>query len=107
MLIKKGDIYRNRETNIACFIRQVKHDSCQVVWSFKYERGVGHWGRPLHTDWEEVIEGPDGYIEYRCTKRRSDVINEMSMGYLNTESYGYEDTFILNWIPQHSFIAAI
>lgn len=107
MLIKKGDIYRNRETNIACFIRQVKNDSCQVVWSFKSERGVGHWGRPLHTDWEEVIEGPDGYMEYRCTKRRSDVINEISGPYLNLVTYGNEDNFIINWIPQHTFIAAI
>lgn len=104
MLIKKGDIYRNRESNISCFVREVKNDSCQVVWCFKSDRDIEHWGRPL-IEWEEVIEGIDGYMEYRCIKKHSEVLNEMSMGYLNTESYGYEDTFILNWIPQHVFIA--
>jgi hypothetical protein len=105
MLIKKGDIYRNRETNIACFIREVKNDSCQVVWCFKSERGVEHWGRPIQS-WEEVVEGPDGYIEYRVMKTHSEMVKEISGPYLNLITYGNEDIFIMNWIPQHTFIAA-
>ena len=106
MLIIKGDIYRNRESNIPCFVREVKNDSCQVTWCFKSERGVEHWGRPLQ-DWEEVIEGPDGYTEYRVMKTRSEMIKEISGPHLNLITYGNEDIFIMNWIPQHVFIAAI
>ena len=104
MLIKKGDIYRNLETNISCFIQSVKGDDCVVVWCFKSDRGVKLWGRDLQS-WEQVIEGPDGYMEYRVTKKRADVLNEIAGSYLKTEAYGYEDKFIINWIPQHFFIA--
>ena len=111
MLIKKGDVYRNQETNISVFIRQVKNagsfivtDSCQVVWSFKSEQGIKDLGRPIQ-DWEEIIEGPDGYTEYRVMKTRSEMIKEISGPYLNLITYGKEDNFIINWIPQHSFIA--
>ncbi len=105
MLIKKGGIYRNRVSNIPCFIRQVKNGSYQVTWCFKSERGVEQLlNRPLQA-WEEVIEGPDGYMEYRCTKEHSNFLNEIVMCYLKTEAYGNEDIFIMNWIPQHTFIA--
>lgn len=104
MLIKKGDVYRNKENNVAVYIRDIKgnkpSDKVTVAWSFK---AVG-FVRPLH-HWEEVIYGPNGYIEYRVTKRVAHLLQELETNYLTLVEQKDDNKLILNWIPHCSFLA--
>jgi hypothetical protein len=102
MIFKVGDVYRNKETNIPCFIKDMKGEYYIVTWSFKSNRGVEHWGRPL-CEWEQVIEGPDGYIEYSCLKRHKDLLHETN--YLSADEFKDNNKITMNYIPQHSFLA--
>ena len=105
-MFKKGDTYRNTETHVPFFIRNVKNDTCQVVWCFKCATKLEDWPRKLDSC-EEVIEGPDGYVEYRVTKSFSNLMKEITGPYgIVALTPGTEDKFILDWIPQHTFIAA-
>ena len=103
MIFKVGDVYRNKETNIPCFIKGMKGEYYVVTWSFKSVRGVNHWPWPIQ-EWEQVYEGPDGYMEYSCLKSHADLLQEISQGYLNSE-YKPQSEIIIRYIPQHSFLA--
>ena len=104
MIFKVGDVYRNKETNIPCFIKNMKNDYYVMTWSFKSNRGVNEWGRPLQ-EWEDVIEGPDGYMEYSVMKSHKDLLTEIN--YLSLVEYKNDNKIIMNYIPQHSFLAIL
>ena len=102
MIFKVGDVYRNKESNIPCFIRDVKGMDYVITWCIKLNLSPSQWGRPVQP-WEEVIEGPDGYIEYRVIKRHKELLTEIDN--LNIVEYKNNNKIIMNWIPQHSFLA--
>ena len=104
MIFKVGDVYRNKETNIPCFIKNMKNDYYVVTWCFKANRGVNGWGRPLQ-EWEDVIEGPDGYMEYSVMKSHKDLLSEINI--LSLVEYKNNNKIIMNYIPQHSFLAIL
>ena len=108
MIFKVGDVYRNKETNIPCFIKNMKNDYYVVTWCFKANRGVNgclmNMGRPLQ-EWEDVIEGPDGYMEYSVMKSHKDLLTEIN--YLSLVEYKNNNKIIMNYIPQHSFLAIL
>ena len=107
MIFKVGDVYRNRETNISCFISNMKGDDYVVTWCFKSKEGTNHWGRPIQA-WEQIIEGPDGYKEYSVIKEHKDLLYEVSKHrYLELVEYKQANKVILNWIPQHNFLTII
>jgi len=104
MLLKKGDVYRNKENNVAVYIRDIKgnnpSDKVTVAWSYKSLDVV----RPLH-HWEEVIHGPNGYIEYRITKRVAHLLQELETNYLTLVEQKADNKLIMSWIPHYSFLA--
>ena len=102
MIFKVGDVYRNKESNIPCFIKSMKNGYYVVTWCLKVNRGVNEWGRPLH-EWEGVIEGPDGYMEYSVMKSHKDLLHETKI--FNLVEYKNNNKIIMNYIPQHSFLA--
>ena len=104
MIFKVGDVYRNKETNIPCFIKGMKGEYYIVTWCFKSNRGVNGWGRPLQ-EWEGVIEGPDGYMEYSVMKSHKDLLTEIN--YLSAVEFKDTNKIIMNYIPQHSFLATV
>lgn len=107
MIFKVGDVYRNKESNIPCFIKNMKNDYYVVTWCFKSIRGVKDWGRPIQ-EWEdviEVIEGPDGYMEYSVMKSHKDLLSEINI--LSLVEYKNNNKIIMNYIPQHSFLAVL
>ena len=112
MIFKVGDVYRNKETNIPCFIKGMKGEYYVMTWCFKANRGVNEWYkvpsfyeyRPLH-EWEEVIEGPDGYMEYSVMKSHKDLLSEIN--YLSVVEFKDTNKIIMNYIPQHSFLAIL
>lgn len=104
MIFKKGDIYRNKISNVACFLKDVKGDNVLITWTWKSKNPYGQWQQP-RPNWEHVIENTNGYIEYTVTKPANLLLKEITEGLLSTESYGNEDNLILNWIPQHTFLA--
>lgn len=104
MVFKVGDVYRNKESKIPCFIKNMKNEYYVVTWSFKANRGVNEWYRPLH-EWEGVIEGPDGYMEYSVMKSHKDLLSEIN--YLSLVEYKNNNKIIMNYIPQHSFLAVL
>lgn len=104
MIFKVGDVYRNKKSNISCFIKAMKGQDYVVTWCFKSIRSAKDWGRPIQT-WEEILEGPDGYMEYSVIKEHKDLLQEINRGYLDTVEYKDDNKVIINWIPQHSFLA--
>jgi len=106
MIFKVGDVYRNKETNIPCFIIVIIFHVLVVTWCFKANRGVNgclmNMGRPLQ-EWEDFYEGPDGYMEYSVMKSHKDLLTEIN--YLNLVEYKNDNKIIMNYIPQHSFLA--
>lgn len=104
MIFKVGDVYRNKESNIPCFIKGMKGMDYVVTWSFKSARSVNHWQRPIQ-EWEQAIEGPDGYIEYSVIKRHADLLSETQ--YLDVVEFKDNNKIIMNYVPQHSFLAAV
>jgi hypothetical protein len=102
MIFKVGDVYRNKETNIPCFIKNMKNEYYVVTWCLKVNRGVNEWGRPLQ-EWEDVYEGPDGYMEYSVMKSHKDLLTEIN--YLSAVEFKDNNKIIMNYIPQHSFLA--
>ena len=102
MIFKVGDVYRNKETNIPCFIKGMKNKYYIVTWCFRSIHSAKHWGRPLE-EWEEVIEGPDGYTEYSVMKSHKDLLTEIN--YLSAVEFKDTNKIIMNYIPQHSFLS--
>jgi len=100
-MIAKNNVYRNDETSITLFVKEAKEDSLIITWCFKCLTKLKDWPRKLNS-WEEVIEGPDGYIEYNVHKKKVDFIKELNAGYLLNE-HRAKDDIILHWIPQHCF----
>lgn len=104
MIFKVGDVYRNKETNIPFFIKGMKGEYYVMTWCFKANRGVNEWDRPLQ-EWEGVIEGPDGYMEYNMMKSHKDLLSEIN--YLSVVEFKDTNKIIMNYIPQHSFLATV
>jgi hypothetical protein len=110
MILKVGNIYRNIESNIPCFISydgtchtHINRHNYVVTWCFKSEEGINHLGRKLQP-WEEITEGPDGYKEYNLLKWDKDLLFEINKGYLQLIGHKEPNKIILNWIPQHCFL---
>lgn len=103
-MVKKGDVYRNKENNVAVFIHDIKgnnpNDKVTIAWSFRSRTLV----RPLH-QWEEVVHGPGGYIEYRSTKRLTYLLKELKDNYLTIVEQKDDNKLILNWVPHFCFLA--
>ena len=106
MIPKVGNTYRNRESNIPCFISDIKNNNYVLTWCFKSKQGVNHYGRPIQA-WEEIIEGPDGYKEYNVIKEHKDLLYEVDHRYLEIIDYKEANKVILNWIPQHCFLTIL
>lgn len=104
MIFKVGDVYRNKVSNIPCFIKNMKNGYYVMTWCFKANRGVNEWYRPLQ-EWEDVYEGPDGYMEYNVMKSHKDLLHEIN--YLSVVEYKNDNKIIMNYIPQHSFLAIL
>lgn len=106
MIPKVGNTYRNRESNIPCFISDIKNNNYVLTWCFKSKQGINHLGRVIQP-WEEIMEGPDGYKEYNLVTWNKDLLFEINKGYLQLIDYKEPNKIILNWIPQHCFLTIL
>lgn len=86
MIFKKGDTYRNKESNVPCYIKENHCDSTYLLcWSY------------LH---DEL-----GYVNYEGWYTHGELLNEMSKGYLDVIAYRDKERLIYSWIPQHNFLS--
>jgi hypothetical protein len=89
MIFKRGDVYRNKESNTLCYIKDEQGDweydwAYLLCWSYQHD---------------EL-----GYRRYEGWYTHGELLNEMSKGYLDVVSYGDKETLIYNWIPQYNFL---
>jgi hypothetical protein len=85
MIFKKGDVYRNKESNTPCYIKENHYDDRYLLyWTYRHEE--------------------TGYREYEGWYTHEELLTEMSKGYMDVVSYGDKDSLILQWIPQHNIV---
>lgn len=87
MIFKRGDVYRNKEDNVPCFIKKNSNDMHYLFC------------------WTYLDKETMSYVEYEAWYTHKELLNEMSKGYLDVITYGDKERLVLTWIPQHSFLS--
>jgi hypothetical protein len=87
MIFKRGDVYRNKESNVPCYIKENNGEyEYLLCWSYLTE--------------------DEGYVNYECWYTHGELWSELCKDYLEVVTSNEDkERLIYSWIPQHNFLS--